>query len=80
MALNIKILYLLVLTFKIEIFIQVYNYDIIYKNMFIEQNILNHLILVFKGILQIICISIWLPDFLRWGRTQTKVSDIIKST
>lgn len=38
MALRIKILYLLVLTIKIEIFIQVYNYDIIYKNMFIEQN------------------------------------------
>lgn len=63
MVLNIKILYLLVLTFKIEIFIQLYNYNIIYKNMFIEQNILNHLILVFKGILQITFISIWLPGF-----------------
>lgn len=63
MVLNIKILYLLVLTFKIEIFIQLYNYNIIYKNMFIEQNILNHLILVFKGILQITFISLWLPGF-----------------
>lgn len=42
---------------------KLYNYDIIYKNMFMGQNVLNNLFLVFNGIFKTSCIPIWLPDF-----------------